>query len=395
MYYWSDLKQFERLRNDALAGKRVVQAAMLRTRNLPLPVMRIYVGPPGTGKTVAAVQAAVAIADPGWSPSAGTEEERLAETFEHFWGLGTQVEFITFSPGDQYETVVEAIRPRLTSPTGGGDAKVDYQYWQGPILRIIRQALSSRDPHVLVIDEINRADISQVLGPLIAAIEADKRLGSLFPVPFQVRYAETSLNEFVPANLHILGTMNSADRNLALVDVALRRRFEFVRMSAEPTMLTATKDASYAIDLPSLLRSVNRRVSALLGADFEIGHSYFLGLSSNGNVIRAFATQVIPLLEEYFYGDDEGLLLVLGELPSASPAERIFDVDIGGESTLEPVFGSVAAAQAAVQHITGPAGKPAYQLRLRREFWDWRLDPPGPGDSQAAARALIKIYAAA
>jgi 5-methylcytosine-specific restriction protein B len=367
--------------------------------------MRIYYGPPGTGKTLAAVRDAIAHADPGWAPS--DPQKAPEQSFEHFWELGDRLEFVTFSPGDQYETVVEAIRPHLevnddpstdqdrVGATGNHAVRsLGYHYWVGPVLRLIRRATEHpQEEHVLVIDEINRADISQVMGPLIAAIEADKRLGGPFPIPFNVRYDREASKEWIPANLHVVATMNSADRNLALVDIALRRRFEFVRVNTEDALVpSSTTDDVDRLNPRLLLRALNERIAQLLGEDFEIGHSYLMSASTSSEVIQVMATKILPLLEEYFYGDDTALLLVVGEHPDDQVApDRIFDLITNEPEALGRIFGE-PAAQAANAHIAGTAGSSPYRRRLRRDFWDTRAQPPGPGDLTSAVKALRKIY---
>jgi 5-methylcytosine-specific restriction protein B len=248
---------------------------------------------------------------------------------------------------------------------------------------------------VLVIDEINRADISQVLGPLIAAIEADKRLGSEFPVPFNVRYDRSASHEWVPANLHIVGTMNSADRNIALVDVALRRRFEFARLDPDERLVPEWTTGVAMGDRLSprrLLRALNLRIDELLGPDFAIGHSYFMDATTNEAVVEAFAKHILPLLQEYFYGDDTALLLTVGEHPDDSAGgDCIFQITKTEPAELDAIFGSGVGATAAA-YLTGSAEAPPFRLRVRASFWDSTADPPRPGDPASAARALAKIY---
>lgn len=368
--------------------------------------MRIYFGPPGTGKTLFAVRDAVRLADPGWTPS---EPDKFAvEAFDRFWKIGDRVEFVTFSPSDQYETVVEAIRPYLeVADASGADSgegqetktkdprSLAYQYWVGPILRLIRRARDHPvEQHVLVIDEINRADISQVLGPLIAAIEADKRLGSVFPVPFNVRYDREASHEWVPANLHVIGTMNSADRNIALVDVALRRRFEFARLNPDESLVPewTTDRAVERLSPRRLLRVLNLRVSELLGQDFTIGHSYFMEEETNEEVVEAFAIHILPLLQEYFYGDDTALLLMVSEHPDDGLApDRIFDITKTEAADLNKVFGERVGGTAAA-YLSGSGEATPFRLKVREAFWNSAADPPRPADPQSAARALRKIY---
>jgi 5-methylcytosine-specific restriction protein B len=398
MKFFNDLLQFERLRTAALAGHVPPQQVIAQTIVAGSPIMRVYYGPPGTGKTVEAVRAAVSISDPSFSPSAESGEDRLAEYFQRFFELQDEgrVDFITFSPGTQYETVVEAIRPTLAmeDEVSVEDAGLDYHYWVGPLLKLTRAAaLNPEQPHVLVVDEVNRADISQVLGPLIASIERDKRLGSAFPVPFQLRYASVSTPEYIPANLHILGTMNSADRNIALVDVALRRRFEFIRLNPRVDMLRTVGDED-EINVRLLLDAINSRIDQLLGQDFLIGHSYFLAAKDPDEVVAIFSTQILPLLEEYFYGDDAGFLLVLGEHPESHPEHRIYDVAYRDNSVLGPVFGEDVANVAAAR--VAPGGATASITRkLRPEFWDMSRDTPEPGNLAEAVNALRKIYTSA
>jgi len=184
--------------------------------------------------------------------------------------------------------------------------------------------------------------------------------------------------------------MNSADRNIALVDLALRRRFEFVRLDPRLEMLSPT-ESDPSIDVRQMLAAMNDRIGQLLGIDYTIGHSYFLGLKTNGEVIRVFATQILPLLEEYFYADDIGLLLVLGEHPAADVKDRIFDAEFRDAKTMSSVFGEAVGSIAAA-HITGASGSSGIIRRLRKSFWDMSLDPPKPGDEGAAAQALQKIY---
>lgn len=415
MRIWRNLAEFERVRSEAIAGNARIDWVIPPSGRLP--TVRIYYGPPGTGKTLAAIEAAVSLADPAWRPSTAEPGPRLAEYFRRFWTLAEQVEFMTFSPSDQYETVVEAIRPRLSrsrtdrseeEPDGSepespeaGDTSVgeigaghelDYSYWRGPVLRVIEHA--ARDPerqYVLVIDEINRADVSQVLGPLFASIEPDKRRGADYPLPFQLRYAADTEQQWISTNLHIVATMNSADRNLALVDVALRRRFEFVRLN--PRYELVPSGGADQLDARQLLRVLNERIAYLLGPDFAIGHSYLMNMNSNDQIVATFATRILPLLEEYFLGDDMALLLALGEHPEGAPAaDRIFRLERPSSEDLEKVFGA-GTGEVASSQIAGVRQKPVLKRSVHENFWDFAAEPPGPRDRDYAVRALTKICA--
>jgi len=169
----------------------------------------------------------------------------------------------------------------------------------------------SKRNHVLIIDEINRGNISQIFGELITLIEKDKRKGDKEELETILPYSKKSFS--VPSNLFIIGTMNTADRSIEALDTALRRRFRFHEMPPKPHLLD--DEFIDEIDLQSLLNVINNRIEVLLSSDHKIGHSYFMYKESNNieNLKRSFKDKLIPLLQEYFYGDFAKIAMIIGE----------------------------------------------------------------------------------
>lgn len=268
---------------------------------------RIFYGPPGTGKTFRTTGAALEILAPGFYEENKTNDSKLRERFAELRERG-RVDFVTFHQSFGYEEFVEGIRPVMDGEQG---REIAYEIADGVFKKICEAARHDADnSHVLIIDEINRGNISRIFGELITLIEESKRAGGSDEVSVTLPYSKESFT--VPSNLHIIGTMNTADRSIALLDTALRRRFKFTEMMPDSSML-----ANVVIDgvnISAMLTAINERIEAIYDRDHQIGHAYFLELMDSETIEKLsniFRDSILPLLQEYFYDDWEKIDAVL------------------------------------------------------------------------------------
>ncbi|MFG3290140.1 McrB family protein [Streptomyces sp. NPDC048179] len=237
----------------------------------------IFYGPPGTGKTHLALHIA-----------------------EYLAGDRRAVKLVQFHPSYAYEDFVQGYRPAQRTEGESTQGSVGFELLDGPFLNLVREARKNPGtPHFLIIDEINRANLAKVFGELYFVLEYRKR-------PVDLQYS----GEFtMPSNVFVIGTMNTADRSIALVDAAMRRRFAFLPLHPddEPTrdLLAAWIDRhhrDFPEDVAALHRVLNSRIEE---RDFKIGPSYLMrdSVYRDGGLDRAWRTAILPLLEEHHYGD--------------------------------------------------------------------------------------------
>lgn len=242
--------------------------------------------------------------------------------------------FVTFHQSYGYEEFVEGLRPVLGSDAEAGE--IQYEIRSGVFKDLCRRARSAPEQRfAMVIDEINRGNISKIFGELITLIEADKREGAENAVSVTLPYSGESFS--VPRNVDIIGTMNTADRSLALLDTALRRRFEFVPVMPDardehgaPLAGLRVSAGEQVIDVPRLLDALNQRVEALYDRDHCIGHAYFTPLAKvpDGDerlvaLQQVFRNRILPLLEEYFFEDWQKIRLVLADNQKPESAQFV------------------------------------------------------------------------
>lgn len=318
----------------------------------------ILYGPPGTGKTYKAQKFAVKflLGSSGEEEKNNSTKDALAQLHDE-----GRIEFITFHPSYGYEEFVEGI----TVNTEAESEEIRYIRKWGIFKKICTEALAkaineelnaSKEPwedqwayiyekyrnkikdkprekirneiwnvankFVLIIDEINRGDISKIFGELVTLIENDTRLAQENEIVVQLPYSNDEFG--VPPNLHIVGTMNTADRSIALVDIALRRRFGFVEMKPDFDTLMAEhieKDKEelqknnvyqHLINSVEAVKKINANIIRDLGRDKQIGHSFFFKVKDQVDLMMVWQYEILPLLEEYYYCNYDKILATLG-----------------------------------------------------------------------------------
>jgi len=319
-------------------------------KNISNSLNEILFGTPGTGKTYKTKNKSISIIkNINMENKELSIEEKLDLDNEYatLYNEG-RIKFITFHPSYSYEDFIEGIRPVIDKNIDivkfelkngifkelcltalkeydENNKLINWENYENDIkTKIDKNAKSNRNDksikkYVLIIDEINRGDISKIFGELITLIEEDKRIGGDNQITVQLPYSEDNFG--IPPNLYIVGTMNTADRSLALLDIALRRRFDFIEMV--PDFQQLKKDPiAFGISIemnllePSItaLEKINKYLGENpdIGKDKKIGHAYFCNIDNESKINNIWKNKILPLMEEYYFFDKEALEKISG-----------------------------------------------------------------------------------
>lgn len=269
--------------------------------NSDFPLNQILFGPPGTGKTYNTVNMALDIVCPIEGSQWGKKPRDNARNEYQKMLKGGRIVFVTFHQSMSYEDFIEGIKPEPTK-----DGKITYEVKNGIFKKLCEKAKKDESQnYVMIIDEIKRGNVANIFGELISLIEDDKRCGASEELCAELPYSHDIFS--VPKNVYIIGTMNTADRSVEALDSALRRRFTFKEMMPKSELVPEENKVR------SIFKIINQRIEVLKDREHQIGHSYFMGVNSEEGLKAVIYDKIIPLLQEYFYGDYEKIQLVLGE----------------------------------------------------------------------------------
>lgn len=291
------------------------------------PLNQILFGPPGTGKTYNTVNMALDIVCPKEGSQWEKEQRKIArDKYQEMLAAG-QIVFVTFHQSMSYEDFIEGIKPEPTK-----DGKITYKVKNGIFKELCAKAKNDESQnYVMIIDEINRGNVANIFGELISLIEDDKRLGASEELCAELPYSHDIFG--VPKNVYIIGTMNTADRSVEALDSALRRRFTFKEMMPKAELVPEENNVR------SIFEIINQRIEVLKDREHQIGHSYFMGVEKEDDLKGVFYDKIIPLLQEYFYGDYEKIQLVLGEGFVKKESESVkFAGDKSGDFEVSEVY---------------------------------------------------------
>ena len=246
-------------------------------------------------------------------------QQNMPDFFEKFLGkseVDRRYAFVTFHQSFSYEDFIEGIRPEYVEATNS----IDYSPKPGVFKTLCKEAAKHREKEYAVfIDEINRGNISEIFGELISLIEVDKRQGMANELSATLPYSKESF--VVPSNVNLFGTMNSADRSVGAIDIALRRRFKFIPMVPDSSIISnelrmngIDPEDVDGINIIKLFDTMNSRIELLLDRNHMLGQALFLSVRTGADVVAIMRDKVVPLLEEYFFSDLQKVQMVFNDL---------------------------------------------------------------------------------
>lgn len=318
--YSHEKKVVEEQKSEVVVPQKVEKCA---------PLNQILFGPPGTGKTYNTVNMALDIVCPIEGSQWGKKTRDAAiQEYQKMLDAG-RIVFVTFHQSMSYEDFIEGIKPKTE------DGKITYEVKDGIFKKLCEKAKDNNTQitqnYVMIIDEINRGNVANIFGELISLIEDDKRCGASEELCAELPYSHDIFS--VPKNVYIIGTMNTADRSVEALDSALRRRFTFKEMMPKSELVPEENNVR------SIFKIINQRIEVLKDREHQIGHSYFMGVNSEEGLKAVIYDKIIPLLQEYFYGDYEKIQLVLGEgFVKKDSASVKFAGDKGGDFEVSEVY---------------------------------------------------------
>lgn len=318
--------------NNAVGGQALMER--YSSKNI------ILYGPPGTGKTFITMAYAVAIIEKKdfneVKVEADEDYSKVKDRYEIYKKEGL-IDFVTFHQSYGYEEFVQGIKPVTKN------GSIFYEVQDGIFKKFCDKAKKKKDDKnnncVFIIDEINRGNISKIFGELITLIEDTKREGANEEMEVTLPYIDKEgkpISFTVPQNVYIIGTMNTADRSIAAIDTALRRRFTFIKMMPDYAVMKNNDNTPIevdGVDIAKMLAVMNERIAVLYDREHTIGHAYFMSLrdkkgTSIKDVADIFRNKIIPLLQEYFYEDYGKIRLILGDNRKDEKLQFIKNKDI-------------------------------------------------------------------